>query len=157
MSKPRIICSSPGWTTASCFWVCVQPLQPSQTSPVLQPLPLTATLRGQKPRRRMQWRLGKPKSKASVPSGAFMCPRLCYRCGISSPCWTNTTSAAAPCKGTHFQHDWNPTQSGQKNWNPFLPLKCNTLLIKLGKTHQTPKRKGMLCKLLANYHNFLHL
>lgn len=27
----------------------------------------------------------------------------------------------------------------------FLLLKCSTLLIKLGKTHQNPKSKGMLC------------
>lgn len=82
----------------------------SQTSPVLQPPPLTGIPRGQKPRSRMQWRLGKPKSKPSVPSGALMWPRLGYRGGISNPCWTSTTSAAAPCREhifsvTETQHE----------------------------------------------------
>lgn len=29
---------------------------------------------------------------------------------------------SSPLQWTHFQRDWNPTRSGQKNWNPFLPL-----------------------------------
>lgn len=126
MNRPRITCSfpwlsnspakqpistkypqgHPGCASASSSWACVQTLQhhsmASQTSPVLQPLPLTSIPRGQKPRSRVQWRLGKPKSKPSVPSGALMCPGLCYRRGISIPCWTSITSAAVPCNENIF-------------------------------------------------------
>lgn len=162
MNRPRITCSSlQGWTTAllhipfpkdihrdtqalpqppASESVCSPCSQPAQSCPTA-PIPYRHS---KKPRSRMQWRLGKPKSKPSVPSGALMCPRLCYRGDISIPCWTSTTSAAAPCN-EHIFSMTNPTQSGQKNWNPFLPLKRKALLIKLGKTHQNPKSKGMLC------------
>lgn len=162
MNRPRITCSSlQGWTPAllntpfpqiprgtARLCLSLQLLSPcavpaaSQASPVLSysPYPLQASpeARGQRPRSRMQWRLGKPKSKPSVPSGALMCPRLGYTGGISIPCWTSTTSAAAPCR----EHICSMTETQNNVARKTEILFC---LIKLGKPHQNPKSKGMLC------------
>lgn len=116
----------------------------SQTSPVLQPLPPHRDSHRPEAKEQDAVDTGKAKQQALSTFRSTHVPRLCYRCGISIPCWSSITSAAVPCS----EHIFSVTETQHKvarKTEILFVLKYSTLLIKLQETHQNPKSKGMLC------------
>lgn len=138
----------PGSASASSFWLGVWSLQPSsmasQTRPVLQtPLPTgipTSQGAGCSEHwdsqtagpQRLQEHSCAPDSATDVVFPSLAEPALHLQQSLA----VNTFSA------------WLKPNTKRpeklKSFSAFV-LKCSTLLIKLGETHQNPKSKGMLC------------
>lgn len=159
--------ASPGWTTAllntpfpqntyrdtravprppasesvcrPCSPIHGQPDQPCPTAP-------TPYMHSQRPEAKEQdaVKTGKAKNQALNAFRSTHVPWTLLQTWNFHPLLNQHYICSSPLWWTHFHCDWNPTRSGQKNWNLFV-LRFSTLLIELGKTHQNPKSKCMLC------------